>query len=118
MRADLTERAKGNPLYVLVNYSPAPVEDGTAVLLRGVPRVIVLRVAPINGKLVVLDPLTRQVYPKEYFAGREVYYASGPQAETNSWLAGHVELDQTYPNLRADDTYVGLYKVHFDEAFQ
>jgi hypothetical protein len=47
-----------------------------------------------------------------------VYYASGPQAETNSWLAGHVELDQTYPNLRADDTYVGLYKVRFDEAFQ
>jgi hypothetical protein len=118
MRDYLAEQAKTTPIYVVVNYSPAPVEDGSAVLLRDVPGIKVLRVAPFDGKLTIFDPATKQVYPKEYFQGQEVYYANSQGAETNSWLAGHVELVQSFPNLRGDDSYVGLYRIRFDNTFR
>jgi hypothetical protein len=118
MSRHLVERAESSTIYVIVNYAPAPVEDGSAVLLRDVTNIEVLRVAPFDGRLTIFDPGTQVVYPKEYFEDHEVYYASTEGAETDSWLAGHVELVSSFPNLRGDDSYVGLYRIHFDDAFR
>ncbi|MCC7352679.1 MAG: glycosyltransferase family 39 protein, partial [Anaerolineae bacterium] len=120
LRDYLTERAKASPIYLIANYSPAPVEDGSAVLLRDVPGIRLLRLAPPRGKLTIFDPVTMQIYPKERLAGQEVYYANSEGAETNSWLAGRLELAQSFPNRRGkgDTSYVGLYRIRFDDSFQ
>ncbi len=118
MRDYLVERAQANPLVVIVNYSPAPVEDGSAALLRDVSRVKVLRVAPMDGKLTIFDPATQQMYPAEQLAGQDVYYANQNGAESNSWLAGRLELVQQFPNQLGDGSYVGLYRILFDEGFR
>jgi hypothetical protein len=114
----LSERAKERSVYLIVNYAPAPVDDGSAVLLRDAPNIVVLRVAPLNGKLTVFDPTTQLVYPQEFFESQEVYYASTQGGEADSWLAGRLELVTGFPNLRGDDTYVGLYRIHFNDAFR
>ncbi len=118
MRDYLAARADAGPTTVVVNYSPAPVEDGTAALLRGMHNVTVLRVAPMEGKLAIFDPATGQSYPRSGFKEKEVHYASFGGAEKDSWLAGRIELVQRFPNVRGDDTYVGLYRIRFDDSFR
>ncbi len=118
MRDFIAERAKGNTVYVVGNFTPSPVEDGITVVLRNVPNAKMLRVLPSEGKLSIFDPITRQLYPKEYFQDKEVYYTNNLGAEKDSWLAGHLELVRSFSNARGDDSAVALYRIRFDNSFR
>ena len=116
----LAQRAATNPVFLVVNTTPGPVEDGLAASVRDLPGVKVLRVAPMEGKLTIFDPFTRQGYARQYFQGKEAYYGWYKDAETKSWLAGHVTPVQAFPNMRGDDEndYIGLYSIRFDDSFR
>lgn len=116
MQEYLAQQASENPLYVIVNKSPSPVEDGTAVLLHDVPNVTVLRLAPFEGKWAIVDPATNEGYPHQFFQNKELYYVHGPSSL--DWINDQIELVHDFPNYRqSDKSSIGLYTIQFDEAF-
>jgi 4-amino-4-deoxy-L-arabinose transferase-like glycosyltransferase len=108
------------PIYVIADSSPAPVEDGTAVLLHDVPNVKVLRIGRFeqNRPLTVFDTVAKVTYPRRYLETREVYYVHEQDAETKSRLAGHLRLIRRFPHSPEREDYVGIYEVHFDDAIE
>jgi hypothetical protein len=118
LRDYIKDRARATPVYLIVKYSPSPVEDGAVALLNRAADVTVLRVVPTNNKLTIFDPLSKRIYPKDFFQGKDVYYAATAGEEASSWLAGRIDPLQRFPNQTADGSEVGLYRIRFDDSFQ
>jgi 4-amino-4-deoxy-L-arabinose transferase-like glycosyltransferase len=113
----LTEQAATAPLTLIVTYSPSPVQDGLTVLLKDEPNVQVLRVAPMQGKLAIFDPLSKALYPAGSFTGQLTYFADSTGAEDSSWLAGKIEPAESFSNRGGQERDVALYHIHFDDDF-
>lgn len=117
----LADEAKGHPVCVITNDLSRPAADGPAVLLRGAPNISFFRVKPDfggSGLLVITEPGTGSVVPKDFFATQDVYYVFEVGVQEENWLEGRIDLEQSFPNLKGDDSAIGLYRIRFDDSFK
>ncbi len=112
LRDDLVARARRQPIVLLLDTSPAPVEDGLAMLLHGQPGIRVLRVEPREGRLGIIDAVRRQSVRAASLNGQTIYYAHSGKAGPGSWLDGKVTLEREYP------PFATLYVPSLERGFE
>jgi 4-amino-4-deoxy-L-arabinose transferase-like glycosyltransferase len=114
----LKEQAQKEDIYVCVNRTFGPVQDGIFLYLEGEPHVKLLVVTPYEGRLVAYDPAAKQIYPRDVLQQRPTFLAGyDEEAEAKDFLGGHIELVEKFPSLTGQ-RYVALYRVKVDTAFQ
>ena len=112
----ISAEASRSPQTIIVAYSPAPVEDGMAVLLHSTPGVRVLRVAPLQGLLTVFNPQDGVAVPSSSLDPAGTRFAALKGAEQTSWLAGKIMPVRSFPGSEGKE--VVLYQISFDESFR
>lgn len=114
----LKEQAQREEIYVCVNRTYGPVQDGIFLYLENEPRVKLLVVTPYEGRLVAYDPSTKQIYPKDLLQQRPTFLAGyTEEKEAKDFLSGHIELVKRFPSLTGR-SYIALYQVRVGTAFQ
>jgi 4-amino-4-deoxy-L-arabinose transferase-like glycosyltransferase len=114
----LKEQAQKEEVYVCVNRTYGPVQNGIFLHLEDEPRVKLLVVTPYEGQLVAYDPSTKQIYPKDLLQQHPTFLAGyTEEREAKDFLGGHIDLVKRFPSL-TDKSYIALYRVRVDIAFQ
>jgi 4-amino-4-deoxy-L-arabinose transferase-like glycosyltransferase len=114
----LKEQAQKEEIYVCVNRTYGPVQNGIFLYLENEPSVQLLVVTPYEGRLVAYDPSTKQIYPKDLLQQRPTFLAGyTEEREAGDFLGGHINLVKRFPSLTGK-SYIALYQVRVDTALQ
>ena len=104
------QAAGGKPVFLLTNYGMDAVSNGSLALLSGESgrSVRVAQFRPEQGKLVVYDPVTWKLYPKDVLQRGLVLYATSPRDQ--DLLAPYIHLRKEFMDT-AGRPCIKLYDV-------